>query len=854
MIASAESECLAEDEILALARGALADTPASEAHLANCAACSALLAACVRRTGRSWDSLAGTTLGPYRIDAQIGAGGMGAVYRAWDPRLERTLAVKVLHAGSERGAIEARAAAAIDHRAIVGIHDVGEADGLHYVAMELVTGESLRSVLDRGSVGPRRSRELVIELVDALVAAHARGVVHRDLKPENLVLARDGLRILDFGLAKFSEPSELDVTEPGTILGTAGYMAPEQARGEPVDARTDLFAVGAIAYELATGRRAFPGATQVDRLSATLRDTPAADELAELAPVVMRCLEKQPSERFQTAVDLAWTLRQTPAAIENARPSRRALLIGGAAAAVVGIAGYLIGRRGRAATIEYSFRPITHRVGRVYTARFAPDGNRVYFGAAWSSDPVRIHELDLASGQTTVLDLGTADLLAISPHDELAVGLDMRFVDHQSARGKLARLTLGGVPRPLLEDVQDADFGRDALAVIRAVGSGFRVEFPIGTTFADEPTWITHLRVSPDGARVAYLRHPHTNDDGGALVVGDVASRTTKVLSEGWVSIAGLAWDPSGDALLFTGSKADLDNRLYRSSLTGTVIPVASPSASRLRIHDVSADRRALVTNDAWHLRAIAGERDVSIAETSYVSDLSADGSQVVIGELGELEAGRGAYLAPYKSGPALRLGDGFPVAISPSGEHVAANDDSDDHLIVYSTRSGETPRIATPGSVLVARWLDERSLIAHCKGQLWRIAFDIAPVALAEAAGSFALDPTRMRCAYLDRARVLRVLELATGTSRAFPNALGSEEVCGWLATPDAIVLRSTSTPLVLDRVDVSTGARTRHLEVQPPLLGLKAVDAFVLHPDGERYAYSYGQELSQLGLLTLA
>jgi hypothetical protein len=302
--------CLTEDELLALATGALADDGAAETHLASCALCVALMAAAARATPlRAWDALVGATLGPYRLDAQLGAGGLGAVYRAWDPRLARAIAVKVLHDAGDDGRLvaEARAAAAIEHRAIVRIYDVGVTDGLAFVAMELVDGETVRSVLAGGALPPARVRELLATLIDGVAAAHARGVVHRDLKPENLILTRDGLRILDFGLARFVDGDAVDTTGPGG--GTAGYMAPEQIRGGSVDARADLFAIGAIAYELATGRRAFPGPTAADRLTATLRDRPPVDGLGELAPIVLRCLAVEVDERFQTALDLAWALR-----------------------------------------------------------------------------------------------------------------------------------------------------------------------------------------------------------------------------------------------------------------------------------------------------------------------------------------------------------------------------------------------------------------------------------------------------------------------------------------------------------------------------------------------------------------
>ncbi|HWU88094.1 MAG TPA: hypothetical protein VN253_12495, partial [Kofleriaceae bacterium] len=515
---------------------------------------------------------------------------------------------------------------------------------------------------------------------------------------------------------------------------------------------------------------------------------------------------------------------------------------------------------------------LTHRTGRVYSARFTHDGGRVVYGAAWDADPVQIHVLELASGEPNVLELPSADVLAVSARGELAASLGHRFVDHQSARGHLAIVPLaGGIPRPLADDIQDADFAPDgslasgppstgdarrapggSLAVVRAAEHGFRIELPLGATLVEEPGWITHARVSPDGARVAYLRHPHVNNDAGEVMIADVAAKTTRVLSDGWVSVAGLAWDPAGDAVWFTASRDGLSNVIYRAALDGEVAPAPAPATGRLRIHDVAADRRALVTIDTWRLRAMAGDRDRSLSEISYVSDLSADGTQVVVGELGDLEAGTGAYLVPYGGGRPLRLGPGFPVAISPSGRRIAANARDADRLVVYSTGSGDAPAIAAPGFVTVARWLDERSLIALYAERLWRLSLDGAPAALADRGGPFALDPAARRCAYVDRAGALRILDPATRAARTLPGDFARAEVCGWLAEPDAIVVRSTTTPILLDRIDPSTGARTRHLEVQPPLMGLKAVDTFVLHADGKRYAYSYGQELSQLFVMT--
>jgi hypothetical protein len=319
-----------------------------------------------------------------------------------------------------------------------------------------------------------------------------------------------------------------------------------------------------------------------------------------------------------------------------------------------------------------------------------------------------------------------------------------------------------------------------------------------------------------------------------------------------WASLAGLAWDPSGDALWFTASRTDLITTVHKVTLAGKLTDIDVPSIGRMRILDVAADHRALVTSDSWRLRVMAGERDCSRSEVSYASDISADGKTVAIGELGDLEAGNGAYLVPYDGGRALRIGPGFPVSISPSGTRVAANINEADHLVVYETTSADSPKIKTPGFVTYARWLDETSLIALSNKELWKIGIGADPVRVVTNADRFALDPARTRIGFLDPTGVLKIYAFATKAVTTVGTFGRSFEVAGWLAEPDAIVVRTTTTPMKLERVDPQTGARTPHMTVQPPVTGLKGVDTFILHPDGVKYAYSYGQEISQLFLMT--
>ena len=273
----------------------------------------------------------GTKLGPYEIQSPIGAGGMGEVYRARDARLNRDVAIKILPASFsadperlQRFARESRAAAALNHPNILSIFDIGEDHGAPYVVSELLEGETLRDRLRNGPLSSRKAIDYAQQIAKGLAAAHEKGIVHRDLKPENLFITNDGrVKILDFGLAKLTRP-EADLsgdaptqqvgTEAGTVMGTVGYMSPEQVRGKSSDSRSDIFSFGAVLYEMVSGKRAFHGESSVETMSAILKEEPP--DLAEtnrnvspaLERIVRHCLEKNPAERFQSARDVAFNL------------------------------------------------------------------------------------------------------------------------------------------------------------------------------------------------------------------------------------------------------------------------------------------------------------------------------------------------------------------------------------------------------------------------------------------------------------------------------------------------------------------------------------------------------------------
>src|ERR1051325_1039746 len=363
---------------------------------------------------------AGTMLGPYRISAAIGAGGMGEVYRAQDTRLQRDVAVKVLtrNLSADADALrrfeqEARAAGMLNHPNILAIYDIGDEGGLHYIVSELLEGESLRARIRQSVIPPRKALDYASQIARGLAAAHERGIIHRDLKPENVFVTRDGMvKILDFGLAKLIGPrvptagDELSATmpgtptEPGRLLGTVGYMAPEQVRGGQGDHRSDIFAFGAILYEMLAARPAFRGDSPIETLNAILKDDPPDFfELNVRVPgaldrVVRHCLEKNPDERFQSSRDLAFDLGSlsglTSQAITYAPHLRqtnwrtlRLPLFVIAAATLIAIGAFLLGRR-YGTQPPPVFRRMTFRSGTVWNARFTPAGQSAVSAARWA--------------------------------------------------------------------------------------------------------------------------------------------------------------------------------------------------------------------------------------------------------------------------------------------------------------------------------------------------------------------------------------------------------------------------------------------------------------------------------------
>jgi serine/threonine protein kinase len=519
----------------------------------------------------------GQTLGHYEIRERIGAGGMGEVYRARDTKLGRDVALKLLPPEiaqdpqrRERFEREARAVAALSHPNIMTIHEFGADQGQLFAIAELLEGETLAECLFQGPVPPRKAIECAAQIADGLAAAHAQGIIHRDLKPANIFITNDGrVKILDFGLAKLEQrgagpgqSATLPVeTDPGTVLGTVGYMSPEQVRGETVDARSDIFSLGVVLYEMLAGARAFPGDSPADTMGAILRDEPGP--LHEKDPsfpesldrIIQHCLEKNPEQRFQSARDLGFALRNaTPSSQSELVPHKiasrtrcRATLVTATAAGWVIALASLAWFHFRSPEPHVPPRMITLTyTGRDWSPTTSPSGEMVAFVSDRDGVP-RIWLKQLAGGGEEPLTDGLDDLPRFSPD-----GSQILFVRKQDAGGYALFRTsvVGGQPRKILDDA----FGGD---------------------------W------SPSGDQVAFLR-ARPVDEGNVLVIGvaDVQTGEERVVSTELENrlCYGIRWSPDGRRIA-----------IGETALTGMV-----PSDSYVDLIDVNTGHLERLSFTDW--------------------------------------------------------------------------------------------------------------------------------------------------------------------------------------------------------------------------------------------------------------
>jgi serine/threonine protein kinase len=605
----------------------------------------------------------GSKLGPYEILSPLGAGGMGEVYRARDSRLQREVAIKIIPPAFARDQErllrferEARAAAALNHSNILAIYDVGTQDGSPYIVSELLEGASLRSKLLSGTLPRREATNYAAQIAHGLSVAHAKGIVHRDLKPENVFISKDGgVKILDFGLAKLTQPgtssgskgsgSSSDAvtleTSAGMLLGTVGYMSPEQIRNGPVDYRSDIFSFGAILFEMFSGKPAFRGSTSADTLSAILRDEPQeVSETQTTMPVPIRrvvrhCLEKDPERRYQSTNDLAFDLEELSGLKyeASAGPSAAAekkktvwLALGAAVLAVVAIAALLARPK---TGLPPVYQRLTFLRGTVWSARFAPDAQTVLYSASWNGMPMSIFTTSPQGLESRSTGLEDAQILAVSSSGQMAILVKRSYLSHHLSLGTLAQVpVLGGTPRELLDDVQQADWAPNGtdLAVIRQVAGQNRLEFPAGKLLYQPSGWASDARVSPKGDKIAFLEHPVVGDSRGWVSVVDLSGKRT-ILSSEWAGEEGLAWSPDGEEVWFTANTSGGANSLYAVALSGK-LKTLSTAPVNLILEDISRDGKVLLSSGnessefVGFYPGVAREHDLSWLDWGAIRDL----------------------------------------------------------------------------------------------------------------------------------------------------------------------------------------------------------------------------------------
>ena len=878
----------------------------------------------------------GTKLGPYEIVSLVGAGGMGEVYRARDSRLGRDVAIKILPASLTNEAArlkrfeqEARSVAALNHPNILTIYEIETQDGSPYLVSELLEGETLQQRLRESAIPVRKALDIAVQTAHGIAAAHEKGIVHRDLKPANIFITADGrVKILDFGLAKLTQPDTAantadgqtvtrtnamqagPVTEEGVVLGTAGYMSPEQVRGKPADSRSDIFALGTILYEMLSGHRAFQRDSSADTMAAILKEDPPelSGEGKPIPPgvdrVVRHALEKNPNERFQSARDLAFDLESLSGGSTSTSASGASAALTGAAAAqaqatsmakklaaaIAGLAllsiavaaGWLIARN----TLHFTppkFHRLTFRHGFSLAGRFMPDGQSIVYSAGWDGNPTDVYEQRVDSPESRSLGLPPdTEVLSIAPTGEMAVDLNIKNGGPFRNAGTLAEMAASSSsPRELTTDVTFADWGPDGkqLAVVRQQIGTETVEFPIGKVLYETKTWAGDVRVAPDGQHVAFVDHPVANDDAGSIAVVDLAGKKN-TLTKNFTSARGLAWCSSGTEVCFTATPTGSARALYGVTLGGRERIVATIPGS-MNLFDVAKDGRVLFSEADERIdAAVMNVKDGSMRASgwldwSLVFGISGDGKTVLFGESGEgAGANYGIYLRKTDGSPAVRLGDGEPISLSPDGKWVAAiagNSNSGELLpiSIFPTGPGEVRTIpGSEGALRSAPWTpDSKSLIfskAEKDGKrlVYIAAIDGgAPKQVTPSGESYAAYGNRTTpdgksiyaVRFPERVRVL--LPIDGGAPRTIPGLVPEDFVLAPSADGRSIFVGhrgDVNTGAPIFKVDLATGKRELVKTLFPAdRSGVQGFDTATITPDGQTIAFSYTRILSTLYIM---
>jgi WD40 repeat protein len=825
---------------------------------------------------------------------------MGEVYRARDTRLGREVALKVISDGAaldperlQRFEQEARLAGSLNHPNIVVVYDVGSEGGAPFLVTELLEGESLRHRLSRARLPLRTALELGVQLAEGLAAAHARGVVHRDVKPENIFLSSGGrAKLLDFGIAKLTAPRAIEGTrnlldttltpeglgtQPGAMLGTPGYMSPEQVRGEPVDARTDIFSLGTVLYEMLAGAPAFPAKSLIESGHAILESEPPP--LPESVPpsvdlLVRRCLEKDPARRFQSAADLAFDLG--PATAPTSGKARaivprtsppwftRLAQLGAVLAlvAVVALTTRWISRRLEVPELP-TFDHITFGDAAIGGARFTPEG-RVVFSASFEHRPEEVYGYAPGSPGIHPLGLRPARLAAVSPKTgELGVLMGSTTVQRNEIRGTLARVpAVGGVPRELAQDIAWADWtGSGELAAARR-GPGHRmwIERPLGAKVWESSGSISDLRCSPDGAQLAFLHRPVWGQS--EIIVLDRSNVPHVVLTAPPEppDVYSLAWTPDGKRLRFTTIDQS-GTKLSSVSLHGDVRPLYRFPETRV-LNDIAPDGTMIFSILGWsrHIAVMrpgeASQRELAGLGSLGIIDLSLDGRMLLYVDGEGIQSDSIAVLGATDGTPPKVLGPGVPVALSPDGRTAAITSRDARRLFLVPTGAGTTEEVPLRSLVVgLGQWSRDGRRLWITARQNDHAGFQLFPVDVANRKlldpitdtelgyTLIAISPDDHWIAAAGADRVLTVYPVNKGEPIRISSLQAdlSPSPAGWTSAGELWVGLLSASPPRLVRAEFPTGKITRSIDLDLRQIGGDKITDARITPDESLLVVEY-------------